>query len=78
MNRVYIHEGDTWTLASVYASRHPLPVKSTEYAVIETRRPPSVEEVCVLTEDGRRLCDFGPAHDHDPVATYRAPRPRID
>ena len=65
MNRVYVHEGKVWTLAAVYATRHELPQKGEEYVVFETQRPPSVQEVCTLLEDGRRLCDVGPEHDHD-------------
>ena len=64
MHRVYVHEGDTWTLASNYVRRHPLPREGDEFVVYETQRPPSVESVCLVTHDGRRLCDLGPSHEH--------------
>lgn len=64
MNRVYVHEGEVWTLAAVYATRHDLPKKDDAYVVFETARPPSVQEVCLLLDDGRRLCDVGPEHAH--------------
>ena len=65
MHRVYVHEGDVWTLASVYAKRpgHTL-CPDDEYVVLETARSASYQEVCMLLDDGRRLCDIGPEHAH--------------
>jgi len=63
MHRVYVHEGDTWTLASVYAKHDEL-CPDLEYVVLETERPPSRQQVCLLLDDGRRLCDIGPEHAH--------------
>lgn len=63
MNRVYVHDGEVWTLASVYALKASL-TSEREYVVHETERPPSVEEVCGWTDDGRYLCDIGPDHEH--------------
>ena len=65
MHRVYVADGECWTLASVYVNRAPLPRDSERLVVYETARPPSVEEVCALTPDGRRLCDIGPGHQHE-------------
>ncbi len=61
MHRVYVHDGEVWTLASNYG--RPL-LPNVEYVVLEIDRPPSVQEVCVLLDDGRRLCDVGPEHVH--------------
>lgn len=65
MHRVYVREhGEVWTLASVYVQRGPLPTCPDDYVVYETERPPSVQQVCLLTEGGLRLCDVGPMHTH--------------
>lgn len=64
IHRVYVDEGDVWTLAAVYARRHPLPVGGDAYLVFETPRPPSAMPICLQLDDGRRLCDVGPGHDH--------------
>ena len=63
MHRVYINEGEVWTLAATYARRGPLPPDAA-YVVLETEHPASVQTVCMLTDDGLRLCDIGPEHDH--------------
>ena len=67
MHRVYVEDGEVWTLASVYARRAPLPTDARRMVVFETIRPPHAEEVCVLLDDGRLLCDFGPTHAHSGV-----------
>ena len=64
MHRVYVEDGTCWTLASVYAQRAPIPTCPDRLVVYETERPPYAEEVCFVTDDGRRLCDFGPKHEH--------------
>ena len=64
MNRVYVHEGPVWTLAAVWSSRHGDLPADGEYVVFETNRPPSVQEICLVLDDGRRLCDIGPEHAH--------------
>lgn len=66
MHRVYVEDGEVWTLASVFVRRAPLPTDPSRLVVYETVRPPHAEEVCFLTPDGRRLCDFGPSHEHAP------------
>lgn len=68
MHRVYVHDGSIWILASRYAELGPLPAEAERYTVLETQRPPSVQTVCLLTDDGRRLCDIGPEHVHDEAA----------
>ncbi len=62
MHRIYVEDGEVWTLASVYARDRPLP--GGGFVVYETEHPPYAQEVCVLTDDGRRLCDIGPEHEH--------------
>jgi len=62
MHRVYVADRECWTLASRYLG--PLPRDPKKLVVYETSRPPSVEEVCLVTPDGRRLCDVGPEHVH--------------
>ena len=64
MHRVYVEDGEVWTLASVYAQRAPIPTCPDRLVVYETVSPPYAEEVCFVTDDGRRLCDFGPSHEH--------------
>ncbi len=64
MHRVYVHDGDIWTLASAYVKAHGLLSGSDKYVVYETTHPPFRQEVCALTKDGQRLCDFGPEHVH--------------
>jgi hypothetical protein len=64
MHRVYVHEGPVWTLATAYARRQPLPASSDEYVVYVTPRSASYELVCQTLDDGRRLCDVGPDHEH--------------
>ena len=64
MHRVYVHDGPVWTLASAYVQRKPLPRDADKYVVYETPEPPSAAEVCLVLDDGRRLCDFGREHDH--------------
>ena len=64
MHRVYVKDGEVWTLASVYVQRAPIPTDASRLVVYETLRPPYAEEVCILTPDGRRLCDLGPTHEH--------------
>ena len=63
MHRVYVEDGTCWTLASTFVRRAPL-THERKYVVYRTERPPSVQEVCLVTDDGRRLCDFGPRHEH--------------
>ena len=70
MHRVYVEDGEIWTLASSFVRRAPLTVDN-RFVVYETIRPPSVEEVCFVTDDGRRLCDFGPSHEHEAPAPAR-------
>lgn len=64
MHRVYVHDGDTWTFINTYVRKGPLPHEAGEYVVLETQRPPSVQQICLVTDDGLRLCDIGPEHDH--------------
>lgn len=64
MHRVYVHEGEVWTLASAYATRQPLPTCPDDYVVYITARPPSFQPVCLMLDDGRLLCDIGPEHEH--------------
>ena len=64
MHRVYVEDGEVWTLASVYAQRAPIPNSADRLVVYETANPPYAEEVCFVTDDGRRLCDVGPSHVH--------------
>ncbi len=66
MHRVYVLDRDCWTLASVYANKGPLPHEADQYVVFETTRPPSAEQICLVTPDGQRLCDIGPGHEHNP------------
>ena len=66
MHRVYVEDGEVWTLASTYARRAPIPTDAERLVVYETLRPPYAQEVCVVVKDGRRLCDFGPGHEHAP------------
>lgn len=63
MHRVYVHDGEIWTLASRFVRRASLPMDPERYVVYETPRPPSVQEVCAVI-DGKHLCDFGPTHEH--------------
>ena len=67
MHRVYVEDGDIWTLASTFVHRAPL-TPDRRYVVYRTERPPSAQEVCLVIDDGRRLCDFGPKHDHEAAA----------
>lgn len=64
MHRVYVREGEVFTLATSYATRHPLPFGPDEYVVYETVRSASYEQVCLRLDDGRLLCDIGPEHAH--------------
>lgn len=64
MHRVYVSDGSIWILAARYAQLGPLPDDADRYVVLTTQGPPSVEEVCMVTDDGRRLCDIGPQHEH--------------
>jgi hypothetical protein len=65
MHRVYVHDGEVWTLASTYAKREGYTLcPDDEYVVIETAQSASYQEVCMLTDDGKRLCDIGSEHDH--------------
>lgn len=64
MHRVYVREGDVFTLAATYATRHPLPSEADRYVVYETPRSASYQPVCLQLDDGRLLCDVGPEHAH--------------
>lgn len=64
MQRVYVHDGNIWILAARYAQLGPLPAEGSRYIVLPTLNPPSVESLCLLTDDGKRLCDIGPEHVH--------------
>ena len=64
MQRVYVSDGEIWVLAARYAELGPLPAEADRYVVYPTVRPPYAETVCLVTEDGKRLCDIGPRHEH--------------
>ncbi len=65
MHRVYVREdGEVFTLAATYATRHTLPTCPDEYVVYETVRSASYQPVCLRLDDGRLLCDVGPEHEH--------------
>lgn len=64
MHRVYVHDGNIWILASRYAELGPLPQEADRYVVLPTISPPSSEAICMVTDDGKRLCDIGPRHEH--------------